>query len=279
VAKLAQSGSRQYYLVLLRYNIPTLKAFLIPGKYSFARFSTRFVVYSTYKDQPDKEFREQSAHPKKVDLLSIYPVNDLLDVQHTEKGTNTIHVEPKYQEASAGYYEYSKERTDQYNFELPKVVGSADRYGSAAWTYYPAKLQPLIMGSKTAMAIVSFDLRTPAELSAKANFGYMLRLESTLDYQLKRLWALPGMARSVKDVVEFDLRQAPGLDGFLQVHKVDLPDEIVSKVNELRDVHQYVVSSGKNDYVVDVTEGKFYQIDNGGTPHVVLPPQSNRNQP
>jgi hypothetical protein len=128
-----------YYLVVLHYNIPTVRATLLPVKYGFARFGVRFVAFDLQKlndmhDRLDKvaasEHRELTAKEKaatpnaeKLDLLSIYPSSELLDMQHEEKGTNTFHVEPSWNGASAGSYQYQKERTDTYSFQLPRVVG------------------------------------------------------------------------------------------------------------------------------------------------------------
>ena len=69
---------RTDYLIILHYNIPTVKTSLLPVQYGFARLGVRFLGF----DQGDSD-------AKKVDLLSIYPTNELLDVEHTDKGTNT----------------------------------------------------------------------------------------------------------------------------------------------------------------------------------------------
>jgi hypothetical protein len=247
------SANLSNYLIILHYNIPPVKSSLLPVKYGFARLGVRFLAFN----QGDAQ------DPNKVDLLSIYPTNELLDINHTDKGTNTLTIQPQYMGASGGSYQYQKERTDVYNFQLPTVIGTANRYGEAAWTYYPAKQQPLILGSKTAFAVVSL----PASRTR-------LRLQVSLDYQLKRLKLIPFPLRTLQDSLDFKLVDAPSVEDALAMHTADLPDNVRDKIKAcFLESHQYAFNTGsdKNDYILDVTSGKYFRVDQTGAHRLILP--------
>ncbi|MDR3613246.1 MAG: hypothetical protein P4L53_06755 [Candidatus Obscuribacterales bacterium] len=264
IGKITRFGDSEnaYFVVALHFNIPPLNPALGPIKYSFARFATKFVLF-----QP--EDRKHSSSDSKslpasvllpVKVVAVYPVNETLGIARSDTSTLTLEANPQYAGTSVGSANQAWSKQEAYNLNLPTVISSATRYGDAAWIYYPARAQPLILGSKTTIAVLAIPKK-----AIETNF--QLRLQCTLDYQLKYLKYISGFERRLLASGECSL-DCMTVDELLKIHSVDLPDQIKavisnSLIEPAKSAKLTVIQAqgnGQNDYILDKETGKMYVI-------------------
>lgn len=173
------------------------------------------IVYGNYKEL---ERTRAGSLPWNFNVVSIYPTNELLDVKFQNVQDFDVKVEPKYMEFVAGSANWHSKDTTDYQYKLARVVGITNHFGSASWTYYPAKRQPVILGNKTSFALLQVNRGTTGNL----------RLNSCLNYEL--LLTVPFCGPKLYDEAEIDLASAVSLDSLLRLRCADLGSDPISKL-------------------------------------------------
>jgi hypothetical protein len=138
IAKVASIADEafDYYLVVMHFNIPPLNPALGPIKYSFARFESKFVLYTGDSAETGvalsnaDAMKMRATHLEPVKILAVYPVNESLDVDRTDDSKFTI--EPEYAGTSGGSATQEWDREEKYKLSLPTVISTATKYGDAA---------------------------------------------------------------------------------------------------------------------------------------------------
>lgn len=282
-----ESNSYDYYLVIFNFNVPAVKYSIVPTNYGFARFSFNLQVFSP----PGAEAKSSSTSAAKIAklyvadghkfkspsvqaavganaiwparVISIYPVNEVLTVSREDTNQFEAQFKPEFQGGAAGSLTYTKILKDNFAFDLPKVIGTGSSAGTVTWTYYPAKAQPLMLGSKTTMAIIG----VPSGLNYR-NLG--LRVLARFDYQLTKAKLPMWWGQSVYDAKEVAMDKVPSLKEITALHAVDLPREIRTTVSEVfkadvKEKPKLVLQKGRDrDYLVDPDSGAVY-VPNGGS--------------
>ena len=296
------SDSYDYYLIVFHFNVPAVKYSIVPTSYGFARFNFDMQVFSPVKmprgketPNPTKIVRLYSDAGCKfsspdvqaavganalwpVRVISIYPVNEVLSVAREDTNQFEAQFKPEYQGAAAGSFTYTKTLKDNFSFDLPKVIGTGSSAGSVGWTYYPAKAQPLMLGSKTTMAIIA----VPSGLNYK---HLALRVLAKFDYQLTKAKLPLWWGQSVYDAKEVSLVNVPSLKEVTALHSIDLPKEIRQTVSDVfkadvKDKPKVVLLKGKDhDYLMDPDTGSIYLPSGGAWKAIELIPPTPAEDP
>jgi|GEM_PF-5032412 len=298
-AKLS-SSSYDYYLIVFHFNVPAVKYSVVPTSYGFARFTFDLQVFSPnaaasahkkfgpekiakmyteagnrFKDK-DVQGAVQASAIWPVRVVSIYPVNEVLTVNRDDTNEFEAQFKPEFQGGAAGSLTYRKTLKDTFAFDLPKVVGTGSSAGSVSWTFYPAKAQPLMLGSKTTMAIVG----VPAGLNYK-NLG--LRVLSRFDYQITKAKIPLLWGSSVYDAKQVSLIDVPSLKEVTSLHSIDLPKEIRQTVADVfkadvKDKPAVSLVKGKeHDYLIDRDTGAVYLPGGGSWNAIQLTPPADES--
>lgn len=205
--------SCSYYLLLLHFNIPPVKATALPFKYGFARLQAKIACQGTRSLDPSIfPVSTSLGITEPVEVLSIFPENSSLPIDRKDTTSYKLTVQPQWFGASGGSAEYSRAIEDSYKYKMPHVVGSASRFGDVAWTYYPAKAQAIMLGAQSTFAVVKTPYGTPS-----------LRLLADLRYQLQTLRYVTFFPYRVCDSVDIDLRTAQGFDDLAAIQYFGLP--------------------------------------------------------
>lgn len=279
-------SSYDYYLVIFNFNVPAVKYSIIPTNYGFARFSFNLQVFAPtasdavqsttnaakiaklytaagYKFKPEIQAAVGANAIWPVRVISIYPVNEVLTVSREDTNQFEAQFKPEFQGGAAGSLTYTKTLKDNFAFDLPKVIGTGTSAGTVSWTYYPAKAQPLMLGSKTTMAIIG----VPSGLNYEK---CRLRLLAQFDYQLTKAKLPMWWGQSVYDAKQVSLASVPTLSEITALHSVDLPKEIRATVSEVfkadvKEKPKLVLQKGRDrDYLIDPDSGAVY-VPNGGS--------------
>ncbi|MGD9682780.1 MAG: hypothetical protein AB7W16_16440 [Candidatus Obscuribacterales bacterium] len=226
IAKLdiGKKSDLDYYLVILHFNIPVTKGlFLTPFKYNYIRIGTK-LFGTDHEDFKD----DGSGAPPYVQLfpartISIYPVNEVVDVNRKDTHKVEAKIEPQYMGAAPGHLQYNYENEQSQIIKLPRVMGTASRFGDVNWTYYPAKWQPVIQGQQTAFTVVGL----PREAKH-------LHLLCHMEYNLKYFKYIPTpmlLFLDCYDTASIDLKKSTiSLDDLIKIHVADLPQEIKERI-------------------------------------------------
>ncbi len=164
-------------------------------------------VYGNYREL---DHQRDALPPRNFRVISIYPTNEILDVNFKNEQSLDVKAEPKYMSFSGGSVDYKTTDTTDYKYKLPKVVGTTTHHGCAAWTYYPAKRQPIMLGNKSTFAILQVE---------KATKG-VLRINACLNYETAL--TIPAAGANVYDQAEVPLNQYLTVDSLLRLRCADL---------------------------------------------------------
>lgn len=168
-----------YYLVVLHFNIPTLNPSAAQTKYAFARFKAKFVGYRGDPTEDSKYFgnilarlknnalrdriqNQRAEELQPVTIVAVSPMHETLGVDRTNANVLTAQLRPTWFAASAGSVTDQVSKQDRYDFHLPTVLATGTRYGDATWSFYPARGQPLIAGTRTTMAVIAINKDAPS---------------------------------------------------------------------------------------------------------------------
>lgn len=272
VAKLGDDGDTDkckpiaakfaYYLVLVHFNIPAVKATALPFKYGFARFEAKLAC------QGNRDISEDQ-HPdlfalklsESAEVLSVYPENAVLPVDRKDTTTVTLTAQPEWAGASGGSAEYSRAIEDSYVYKLPHVVGVSSRFGDVSWTFYPAKAQPIMLGTQSTFAVIKVPV------TAKS-----LRILANLRYQLQTLEYLTFWPFRVCDFTDLDLEGASSFDDLASIQYFGLPEgareSLQTAFGKGNPVHSFKCVSNKKtgrELLVDEKTGQVFGFkeDNG----------------
>ncbi|PZM77141.1 MAG: hypothetical protein DKT66_28290 [Candidatus Melainabacteria bacterium] len=261
-----------YYLVLMHFNIPAVKATTIPLKYSFARFEAKIACQQpelaqvdppdgatsdgeseTTTDDKRKALKELKIS-ESAEILSIYPENAILPIDRKDTTTVTLTAQPEWMGASGGKGEYSRAIEDSYAYKLPHVVGVGTRFGDVSWTFYPAKAQPIMLGSQSTFAVVKVPYKTSS-----------LRILANLRYQLKTLKVLTFPPFRVCDWCDLDLRNAASFDDMAAIQYFGLPSDAREALQTAfgkgaveHNLKYYGSQNSDRDILVDEKTGETY---------------------
>lgn len=248
-----------YYLVLMHFNIPAVKATTIPLKYGFARFEAKIACRKTVQGGAKKI---ETAHDtldylgisESAEILSVYPENAILPIDRKDTTTVTLTAQPEWMGASGGKGEYSRAIEDSYAYKLPHVVGVGTRFGDVSWTFYPAKAQPIMLGSQSTFAVVKVPYNTPS-----------LRILANLRYQLQALKVITFPPFRVCDWCDLDLEKASSFDDMAAIQYFGLPSDAREALQTAfgkgaveHNLKYYGSQNSDRDILVDEKTGETY---------------------
>lgn len=257
-----------YYLVLMHFNIPAVKATTIPLKYGFARFEAKIACQkiNSGKTKTEAELeeiaRKAEAYPavtsleiaESAEILSVYPENAILPIDRKDTTTVTLTAQPEWMGASGGKGEYSRAIEDSYAYKLPHVVGVGTRFGDVSWTFYPAKAQPIMLGSQSTFAVVKVPYNTPS-----------LRILANLRYQLQALKVITFPPFRVCDWCDLDLEKASSFDDMAAIQYFGLPSDAREALQTAfgkgaveHNLKYYGSQNSDRDILVDEKTGETY---------------------
>jgi hypothetical protein len=245
-----------YYLVLMHFNIPAVKATMIPFKYGFARFEAKIACQGTRSISPLHKGLKHLEVTESAEVLSVYPENAVLPINRKDTTTVTLTAQPEWMGASGGKGEYSRAIEDSYAYKLPHVVGVGTRFGDVSWTFYPAKAQPIMLGSQSTFAVVKVPYKTPS-----------LRILANLRYQLQTMKVITFLPFRVCDSCDLDLKEAASFDDMAAIQYFGLPAEAREAMQTAfgkgateRSVRYYANRRTGRDVLVDEKTGETYGI-------------------
>jgi hypothetical protein len=216
-------------------------------------------VYGNYREL---DHQRDALPPRNFRVISIYPTNEILDVNFKNEQSLDVKAEPKYMSFSGGSVDYKTTDTTDYKYKLPKVVGTTTHHGCAAWTYYPAKRQPIMLGNKSTFAILQVD---------KATQG-VLRINACLNYETSL--TIPSAGARLYDQAEVPLNQYLTFDSLLRLRCADLGgDGVVEmfKANYKKGGQSPIeLVAGRDQESFIKTASKIYRIDPDGVLQVSL---------
>jgi hypothetical protein len=194
---------------------------------------------------------KQELHPAKsadaelcaAKILEIFPISSYLTLNRTDRNEINVTIQPSWNGFSAGQASDDFTRTDAMKLDLPRIVGTASRFGDCSWTLYPQKSQPLMLGMQT--VFVQFALPTDcAELVIGGEY----------DYQFKRFGVLSGPIYKRFDVLKSSLCKLDKVD--VANLALNIEDDVFQKVSKSADNKMSkspsvntLSNQGKVDYV------------------------------
>jgi hypothetical protein len=266
--------SDRFFMLMYKYNIPPIKPTLLGVKYGFARLASNTVSLNsanlsgvsgllnagvnadfnaTLLNNPNNLTSfAKSVNP--INAVSIFPTNQQISINRTDTTKNTFTIEPKWAGVSAASYALEKDTQDQYPFQLPTVVGTMSKSGEVAWTYYPAKAQPIMLGTFSSIAVISVHDPDDDYLQVQTHFDYQLRLLKALPFVTQRKWEL--------NMLKLD--EAISVDELTSKYAVDLPTTLLAAIKSYHSKVQPTITTSAHsstDYIT--VEGKVYPVCNG----------------
>jgi hypothetical protein len=244
-----------YYLVLMHFNIPAVKATTIPLKYGFARFEAKIACQGSRDGKTAKrDALEYFGISESAEILSVYPENAILPIDRKDTTTVTLTAQPEWMGASGGKGEYSRAIEDSYAYKLPHVVGVGTRFGDVSWTFYPAKAQPIMLGSQSTFAVIKVPYKTES-----------LRILANLRYQLQALKVVTFPPFRVCDWCDLDLKSAGSFDDMAAIQYFGLPSDAREALQTAfgkgaieHNMKYYGGQSSDRDILVDEKTGEAY---------------------
>lgn len=244
-----------YYLVLMHFNIPAVKATTIPLKYGFARFEAKIACRGNIDSEAAKYGAAKYLKiSESAEILSVYPENAILPIDRKDTTTVTLTAQPEWMGASGGKGEYSRAIEDSYAYKLPHVVGVGTRFGDVSWTFYPAKAQPIMLGSQSTFAVIKVPYKTES-----------LRILANLRYQLQALKVVTFPPFRVCDWCDLDLKSAGTFDDMAAIQYFGLPSDAREALQTAfgkgaieHNMKYYGGQSSDRDILVDEKTGEAY---------------------
>lgn len=238
-------GDKEYYLLAIPFNVPAVKNRLFV-KYRFVRMSGKLSLNNNGK----------------LEVLSIYPVNELLNASLENTKEQEAKFKPEWNGFAAGEFRALNKDVTKYEYSLPTVVGTLssfthNRHSTLSWTYYPAKRQPIVLGNKVGYGVISVERDAISKNTC-------LEFDATLRYELNL--TVPPFAGKRRSKWKLPLSDALTLNEFLRVRIPDMKDEKLKELLTLAFKKSTPKASFRltkhygTTYVNDTSNGKLYKV-------------------